>query len=271
MFQRLMNHRIGGHCQSQNKILAETKTVEVPIIRAESFTKIPSSLLTFSSHLSPLTSPIHPFIISSSSISSIMTSKRLLFLLGLSTSMNFSNSYTTNSLSPLASSEPHTIATSTMRKPNPVDTKISQVLPLQQLQEQNESRRVTYSLGLGKNQPVLGASTTANTITSEETVDDVYQAVQFWTGHKAVRNIPSPNENLKLAEKLKADEQSKPPKSSARHIVPTRLAQDLLSISNHHHVGEESRGPTMIGDVQAMDLNTPWVEMLIHEQQLKFA
>jgi hypothetical protein len=157
-----------------------------------------------------------------------------------------------------------------MRKPNPVETNISQVLPLQQKQQQNESRRVTYSLGLGKNQPVLGASTTANTITSEENVKDVYQAVQFWTGHKAVRNIPSPYDNLKLAEKLKADAQSKP-KSSFRHIVPTRLAQDLLSISNHHHVGEESRGPTMIGDVQAMDLNTPWVEMLIHEQQLKFA
>jgi hypothetical protein len=201
-----------------------------------------------------------------------MTSKRLLFLLGLATGMNLSSSYTTSSLSPLASSEPQIIATpSTMRKPNPVETNISQVLPLQQQQQQSESRRVTYALGLGKNQPVLGASTrTANIVTSEETAEDVYQAVQFWTGHKAVRNIPSPYENLKIAEKLMTDAQSKP-KSSLRHIVPTRLAQDLLSISNHHHVGEESRGPTMIGNVQAMDLNTPWVEMLIHEQQLKFA
>jgi hypothetical protein len=190
-----------------------------------------------------------------------MTSKRLLILLSLTTSFNLSSSYTTSSLSPLASSEPQTIATSTMRKPNH---------PVQQKQQQNVSHRVTYSLGLGKNQPVLGASTTANTITSEESVEDVYQAVQFWTGHKAVRNIPSPYENLKVAEKLIADAQSNP-KASFRHIVPTRLAQDLLSISNHHHVGEESRGPTMIGNVQAMDLNTPWVEMLIHEQQLKFA
>jgi hypothetical protein len=199
-----------------------------------------------------------------------MTSKRLLFLLGLTTSMTLSNSYTTSSLSPLASSEPHIISTSTMCKPNPVETKISQVLPIQQQQTHNDSRRVTYSLGLGKNQPMLGASTTANTITSQETAEDVYQAVQFWTGHKAVRNIPSPYENLKLAEKSMADAQSKP-KASFRNIVPTRLAQDLLSISNHHHVGEDFKGPTMIGNVQAMDLNTPWVEMLIHEQQLKFA
>jgi hypothetical protein len=199
-----------------------------------------------------------------------MTSKRLLILLGLSTSMSLSSSYTTSSLAPLASSEPHMIATSTMRKPNHVETKISQVLPKQQQQQHNGSRRGTYALGLGKNQPVLGASTTANTVTSEETAEDVYQAVQFWTGHQAVRNIPSPYENLKVAEKLMADAQSKP-KPRSRHIVPTRLAQDLLSISNHHHVGEESRGPTMVGDVQAMDLNTPWVEMLIHEQQLKFA
>jgi hypothetical protein len=164
-----------------------------------------------------------------------------------------------------------------MRRQNPVETKILQILPVQQQQQQQtESRpRVTYGLGLGKNQPVTGASTTANTKTSEDTPEDVYHAVQFWTGHKTVHNIPSPYENLKRAEKLMADAQSQSqptkPKSSFRHIVPTRLAEDVVSISNHHHVGEESRGPTMIGNVQAMDLNTPWVEMLIHEQQLKFA
>jgi hypothetical protein len=155
-----------------------------------------------------------------------------------------------------------------MRKPNSVETKISQVLPYQQKQQKkNESRRVTYALGLGKNQPVLGASTIASTVTGEETAEQVFQAVQFWTGHEAVRNTRY--ENLKAAEKLMADAQSKR-KPRSRHIVPTRLVQDLLSISNHHHVGEESRGPTMFGNVQAMDLNTPWVEMLIHEQQLKF-
>jgi hypothetical protein len=197
---------------------------------------------------------------------SVMTSKRLLILLGLTTSMTLSSSYTTSSLAPLASSEPQI----TLRKLNPVETKISQVLPEDQ-QQQNESRRVTYALGLGKNQPVLGTLTTANTVKREETAEDVYQAVQFWTGHDSVRNIPSPYDNLKAAEKLMADAQSKP-KTRFRHIVPTRFVEDLLSISNHHDVGEESRGPTMRGDVQAMDLNTPWVEMLIHEQQqLKFA
>lgn len=200
-----------------------------------------------------------------------MTSKLLLILLGLTTTMNLTSSYSTSSLAPLASSEPQTIArTSTsMRKPKPVETKISQILPMQ-LQQQNESRPVTYALGLGKNQPVLGSSMTANRITSAETSEDVHQAVQFWTGHNAVNNIPSPYENLKLAENLIAGAQSKSnPRPS--HIVPTRLAEDLLSISNNHRVGEESRGPTVSGDLQAMDLNTPWIEMLIHEQQLKFA
>jgi hypothetical protein len=297
-----MNHRIGGHCQSQNKITAETKThlFESADYRAESFTNPfvphifakPATLLkTPSGNPFSLFSLHHP--ITKFKSHSIMTSKRLLFLLGLTTSMNLSSSYTTSSLSPLASSEPRTISTpSTMRKPNAAvePTNISQVLPIQQQQQQqqqqNEARpRVTYGLGLGKNQPVLGAScsTTANSVTSgEDTPEDVYHAVQFWSGHKTVHNIPSPYENLKRAEKLRADAlsqsqaqsqaQSTKPKSSFRHIVPTRLAEDLVSISNHHHFGgEESRGPTMIGNVQAMDLNTPWVEMLIHEQQLKFA
>jgi hypothetical protein len=196
-----------------------------------------------------------------------MTSKRLLILLNFA-SMNLASSYTTSSLAPLATSEPQIIATSTMRNLNSVEANVSQVLPQQQ-QQKNESRRVTYALGLGKNQPVLGVSTTANTVPREETSEEVYQAAQFWTGHEAVRNIPSPHENLKAAENLMVEAQSKP-KPRSRHIVPTRLVQDLLSISNHHHVGEESRGPTMFGDVQAMDLNTPWVEMLIHEQKLKF-
>jgi hypothetical protein len=197
--------------------------------------------------------------------SPFMTSKRLVILLGLTSRVDLSSSYASSSLAPHVLSEPKIIARRpTVRKPHSADTKNSEVLA----QQLHERRRVTYALGLGKNQPMLGASTTGGTVVGEEIAEEVYQAVQFWTEHEAVRSIPSPYENFKAAEKAMAAAQSKP-KTRSGPIFPARLEEDLLSIFHHH--GEESSRPTMYGSIQELDLNTPWVEMLIHEQQLKFA
>ena len=114
--------------------------------------------------------------------------------------------------------------------------------------------RVSYDLGIGKNQPVVSKADDLN-----EKMN-VYQAAKFWSEHQAVNDIPNPLLIQATANK---------PKLSP--IIPLRLADDFLAI--HHDRSEEHSHPTMTAKapIQEYDLNTPWVEMLIHEQQVKFA
>jgi hypothetical protein len=134
---------------------------------------------------------------------------------------------------------------------------------------------------LGKNQPVgspLLSNTNADTATESETAEQVVQAVHYWKEHEAVRNIPSPYERLKVAERLKAAEEAAVANAKSRsvHIVLNRSEEDSLQILPSHEITVSSDSPTavptMFGrDLTDLDLNTPWVEMLIHEQQLKSA
>ena len=114
--------------------------------------------------------------------------------------------------------------------------------------------RVSYDLGLGKNPPVVQSS-------SSITPWDVQRATAFLVDHEAVNKIPHP-------PMLSAATHNTKPKREVKPLIPIRLADDILHISQGH----ASETPTMIpvgGD--SFDLNTPWVEMLIHEQRQKLS
>lgn len=115
----------------------------------------------------------------------------------------------------------------------------------------------TYSLGLGKNQPLVP--------TREELTENVYKAVQYLNEHQAVSEYPSPQSVLGQVAAAQEAVATKPPVKGP--IVPVRLANDVVGIHT-----EQSKAPVaFVLSANQLDLNTAWVEMLIHEQQLKFA
>ena len=132
-------------------------------------------------------------------------------------------------------------------------------------------RRISYDLGIGKNKPVTkkACSNVAPkkrlyqlADASIEQQKDVYQVAKFWCVHQTVHDIPNP-----LA--IQAAAKKKP--KGVTPLIPHRLADDFLAIY-HDRTEQHSRATIMAkAPVNDFDLNTPWVEMLIHEQQVKAA
>lgn len=114
-------------------------------------------------------------------------------------------------------------------------------------QQQQTQQRVKYDLGLGKNPPVTrkaGRKTKTRMSTSE--------ATRFWMIPEAVNNYPSPLLSKEAGAKLE-------------QIVPSRMSLDAVDISG------KNKDATAVLQVNPVDLemNTLWVEMLIHHQQNK--
>jgi hypothetical protein len=156
---------------------------------------------------------------------------------------------------------------------------------------------VSYSLGLGKNSVVRYSSTNRQNDST-----DIIEAVQYWNEHEAVNEYPNPaliararasilessaqtlvTQKVHAAKTIKKVSTAVPPR-----IILQRFFQDQLPITTteqHQRQQQQQHGdvvvdkssttiPTMKSRapvVRQFDLNTPWVEMLIHEQQVKFA
>lgn len=136
--------------------------------------------------------------------------------------------------------------------------------PPQEQQQQTEttgkstntrSSPVSYDLGLGKNAPVGFHSPTPTTTTT----DDVYRAAQFLLEHEAAVPYPAP-----LQKKNQTQQQ---PKCPLPPVPLQRFSDDVLKIVQD----DQKAAPTAFASDNEWDLNTPWVEMLIHEQQAKLA
>jgi hypothetical protein len=164
----------------------------------------------------------------------------------------------------------------------------------QQQRQKLQNEPVSYSLGLGQNLPVR--SRRENDLRAHDNVVyDVYKAVQYWVEQENVNEYPNPllvarareaaqieqkgHKQLQASEKRGKSTAATPPK-----IVPKRFFGDSLPIFSEPeqqlHLVQSDDSTTISKSVPIMksrklvvdrfDLNTPWVEMLIHEQQMKF-
>jgi hypothetical protein len=105
-----------------------------------------------------------------------------------------------------------------------------------------------YDLGLGKNAP-LNPSTFQSL--------DVQTASQLWIAPEPARTYPSPASNLHIQT------EALPNKRKAMPILPRRQSEDVLHIMDDRTILPSSSAQ--------LDLNTVWVEMLIHDQTLAYA
>jgi hypothetical protein len=95
---------------------------------------------------------------------------------------------------------------------------------------------------LGKNPPVVKQKQ------DRQMSSNVYQAASYWMVSDSVREFPAPNQ---------------PSLRKAQPIVPHRKVPDAVGISGSGH---DTRA-VVVGRRTSLDINTLWVEMLIHDQQ----
>ena len=149
-------------------------------------------------------------------------------------------------------------------------------------QERSTASRSTYDLGIGKNKPVLSKRDNDGTFNAAVSQpQSVFEATRYWSDHEAVREYPSPTQSTEdmFANDIK-------PKKALPMVNPTRQAHDVLTIlvgTNSSPLDDPStttaeqrqqkKHPIMVPSTEQrgpqLDVNTVWVEMLIHSEQLK--
>jgi hypothetical protein len=134
--------------------------------------------------------------------------------------------------------------------------------------------RVSYDLGLGKNHPV----TKTKRCTHVPTEGNVYKACRFLVEHQATRCIPSPQDDeeesprshhLKQEFKTlkKNSSTTRKQKRKRKAVKPKRVLEDVLIILQDKQHFLKEKKPTMIKpDAHQLDVNSVWVEMLLHHQ-----
>ena len=144
--------------------------------------------------------------------------------------------------------------------------------------EQQQPRTHKYDLGIGKNQPLYGGTKRRQEYAS---------TVEFLMEHDAVNALPSPLDNdwEQLQQKQRQQQQSLSTqqetgtKKMKKRVLPivnhVRKSQDILDIRHDHndhnrlpHMTKKktTKSDTSHDDSTKMDMNTAWVEMLIHTQ-----
>lgn len=127
-----------------------------------------------------------------------------------------------------------------------------------------------------------------------ETADDVAKATQYWVEYESVNEYPSPLQIIPQKSEMKASvghdttRNDVTAKQKIQHpaLIPHRLTGDeVLKIVSHSpnegrtssfnkndntNVVKAFAQPTMRSG-QEFDINTAWIELLIHEQQMKLA
>jgi len=137
-------------------------------------------------------------------------------------------------------------------------------------------KRVTYGLGLGLNAPIkpvgpanhIAAHRVGETAAGVRTVEFELDPARYLVEYEAVRPYPQPTRE---ADPMKKKKKSRP-------IIPKRLVgDDVLRIETSSSEKEPTTEPLAVQQMVAfaqtrqIDPNTAWVEMLISEQQLRYA
>eukprot|EP00547_Thalassionema_nitzschioides_P016075 CAMPEP_0194234450 /NCGR_PEP_ID=MMETSP0158-20130606/2156_1 /TAXON_ID=33649 /ORGANISM="Thalassionema nitzschioides, Strain L26-B" /LENGTH=222 /DNA_ID=CAMNT_0038967619 /DNA_START=117 /DNA_END=782 /DNA_ORIENTATION=- len=146
----------------------------------------------------------------------------------------------------------------------------------------SRTTRTAYDLGLGKNAPVnnnkTGAKRQSNgdgaggeersaTSSSRGRRRNYYSntheiITKYWNDYEAVNEYPNPNNNNNNNHNEKKNQVEI--KSKPQQPIPVRLAQESVSISGAG--GVDTRAKFQVNPTE-LDMNTLWVEMLIHHQQ----
>jgi hypothetical protein len=130
----------------------------------------------------------------------------------------------------------------------------------------------SYDLGLGKNSPVTRASSTKDDM--GVTGDKVFQATQYWSEYESVRDFPSPQSQMTVEFEKRSPNTKKTRKQVPLHLK--RAVQDSLTFLPSTGL-DAGRIPSMLpklpvmvhSDSSQLDVNSVWVEMLIHSEQLR--
>jgi hypothetical protein len=139
------------------------------------------------------------------------------------------------------------VITSPTFLPSPVTTK----------NDQRETR-VKYDLGLGKNLPVTSRPEQAFKSPQDQDID---LAVEYWMVSDSTQSFPQPNSQAER-DTLGSSKSTSTIKK-LHPIIPSRFSMDAIHISHSEH---ESQAVWTVHPNNA-DLNTMWVEMLIHHEQ----
>jgi len=145
-------------------------------------------------------------------------------------------------------------------------------------------RNFKYDLGLGKNKPVT------NNKTAEETpsINNDQEPTQFLIDHESVRQYPSPlnfdseSQNRKI-NRSKNERKILPKVRHRRHSEDVLHIRDIPTIASS--VDDSNGGdychPIIVpvkqnyaginGSIEKLDINTIWVEMMLHDEQKKFS
>ena len=118
-------------------------------------------------------------------------------------------------------------------------------------------KRSKYDLGLGKNLPV-----TSRPQQSFQPHHDIHQAVKYWMVSDSTRSFPQPNSQLD--RDTSGTPISMPTAKKLRPIIPSRFSHDAIHISQSEH---EAQAVWTLHP-NDVDVNTMWVEMLIHHEQM---
>ena len=116
--------------------------------------------------------------------------------------------------------------------------------------------RIKYDLGLGKNLPVTGSQK------SFHPHRNVHQAVEYWMVSDSTRSFPQPNSQLD--RDTSGTPISMPTAKKLRPIIPSRFSHDAIHISQ----SENEAQAVWALHPNDVDVNTMWVEMLIHHEQM---
>lgn len=143
-------------------------------------------------------------------------------------------------------------------------------------QHQQQQTSQKYDLGIGKNQPLYGGK--------RKQRQQQEPTVEFLVEHEVVNTLPSPLDNdleqlqqQQQPQSSSTSTQKEEPNKKTKRVLPkvihVRKSQDILDI--HHHSQNQLPHMTTKKTTQSdnkkaqkpkMDINTAWVEMLIHTQ-----
>lgn len=146
-------------------------------------------------------------------------------------------------------------------------------------QETTPPRKFKYDLGLGKNKPVTNRRADETPLTDDASLDPM----RFMIEHEAVSKYPSPlDSNSKTNHQTKSARKNLPKVQHRRHSEDVLQIQDSPSICNekdNRSNGDNSLHPVIVpihrfsaessAPVTKLDVNTVWVEMMLHNERNK--
>lgn len=143
-----------------------------------------------------------------------------------------------------------------------------------------QSKRVRYNLGIRSSSEI-------------ETTDEVIKTTHYWVEHESVNEYPSPMKQVQQrcdvtsssVQQTVTNDNGGTKKKQHPPLIPNRLTDDdILKIVSDYQSEDQASSvsksdryvvkaiahPTMRSG-HDFDINTAWIELLIHEQQMKLS